>query len=252
MIPLPTQTIPWLCVHTFRYHINKLKQLCRDKETLLKPSQPPRSAPSAGWGTLALSPGTLKGTTSCSSPSSWAFLASEWERSAYSSCSRRDTPKAAARRSAECPMVSLVENSATAGSCSQGGEKHRLKKKKKTSWEQTELSPTSEGGSWLIQSCTSNTQQPEHDTLKGVRENIPSQNFGERMRARLLLTPGVAELCSLHHRAVRAAACALNRQSMTKGEQSFWVQLKHHILAPQTSQTPLHPKAEPRGDFGLV
>lgn len=61
-------------------------------------------------------PGTLKGTTSESSPSSWAFLARLCERRAYSSCSVRETEKAAARRSAEWPMVSLVENSATAGS----------------------------------------------------------------------------------------------------------------------------------------
>lgn len=64
----------------------------------------------------ALSPGTLKGTTSRSKPSSWAFLASVCERRAYSSCSTREIAKAAAKRSAECPIVSLVENSATAGS----------------------------------------------------------------------------------------------------------------------------------------
>lgn len=61
-------------------------------------------------------PGTLKGTTSERSPSSCAFLASLCERRAYSSCSSRETAKAAASRSAEWPMVSLVENSATAGS----------------------------------------------------------------------------------------------------------------------------------------
>lgn len=61
-------------------------------------------------------PGTLKGTTSERSPSSCAFLASLCERSAYSSCSSRETAKEAASRSAEWPMVSLVENSATAGS----------------------------------------------------------------------------------------------------------------------------------------
>ena len=61
-------------------------------------------------------PGTLKGTTSERSPSSCAFLARLCERSAYSSCSSREIAKAAASRSAEWPMVSLVENSATAGS----------------------------------------------------------------------------------------------------------------------------------------
>lgn len=63
-----------------------------------------------------LAPGTLKETTSCSSPASWAFLAREWERRANSSCSSLETPKAAAKRSALCPIVSAVENSATAGS----------------------------------------------------------------------------------------------------------------------------------------
>lgn len=63
-----------------------------------------------GW------PGTLKERTSCSSPASWAFLASACERRAYSSCSTLEIPKAAARRSALWPMVSDVENSATAGS----------------------------------------------------------------------------------------------------------------------------------------
>lgn len=62
------------------------------------------------------SPGTLKPMTSLSSPLSWAFFASVWDRRANSSCSKRDTPNAAARRSAECPIVSAVENSATAGS----------------------------------------------------------------------------------------------------------------------------------------
>ncbi len=62
------------------------------------------------------SPGTLKLMTSLSSPLSWAFFASMWDRRANSSCSKRDTPNAAARRSAECPIVSAVENSATAGS----------------------------------------------------------------------------------------------------------------------------------------
>lgn len=63
-----------------------------------------------------VSPGTLKGTTSERSPSPCAFLARLCERSAYSSCSSREIAKAAASRSAEWPMVSLVENSATAGS----------------------------------------------------------------------------------------------------------------------------------------
>lgn len=54
--------------------------------------------------------------TSCSSPSSWAFLASVCDRSANSSCSTLETPNAAARRSALWPIVSAVENSATAGS----------------------------------------------------------------------------------------------------------------------------------------
>lgn len=62
-------------------------------------------------------PGTLKERTSCSSPASWAFLASVCERRAYSSCSTLEIPKAAARRSALWPIVSDVENSATAGSC---------------------------------------------------------------------------------------------------------------------------------------
>lgn len=54
--------------------------------------------------------------TSCSRPASWAFLASVCERRANSSCSTLETPNAAARRSALWPMVSDVENSATAGS----------------------------------------------------------------------------------------------------------------------------------------
>lgn len=62
------------------------------------------------------SPGTLKLMTSLSSPLSWAFFASMWDRNANSSCSKRVTPNAAARRSAEWPIVSAVENSATAGS----------------------------------------------------------------------------------------------------------------------------------------
>lgn len=64
----------------------------------------------------ALAPGTLKEMTSCSSPASWAFLARECDRRANSSCSCLETPKAAAKRSALWPIVSAVENSATAGS----------------------------------------------------------------------------------------------------------------------------------------
>lgn len=63
-----------------------------------------------------LAPGTLKEMTSCSSPASWAFLARECDRTANSSCSSLETPKAAAKRSALWPIVSAVENSATAGS----------------------------------------------------------------------------------------------------------------------------------------
>lgn len=62
------------------------------------------------------SPGTLYGMMSDKCPASWAFLAIECERRAYSSCSTRDTSNAAASLSAECPIDSLVENSATAGS----------------------------------------------------------------------------------------------------------------------------------------
>lgn len=54
--------------------------------------------------------------TSRSRPASWAFLARVCERTANSSCSTLETPKAAARRSALWPIVSDVENSATAGS----------------------------------------------------------------------------------------------------------------------------------------
>ncbi len=61
-------------------------------------------------------PGTLKEMTSCSRPASWAFLAKVCDRRANSSCSDLDTPNAAARRSALWPIVSDVENSATAGS----------------------------------------------------------------------------------------------------------------------------------------
>lgn len=74
----------------------------------------------------ALVPGTLKEITSFSNPASWAFLARECDRTANSSCSSLETPKAAAKRSALWPIVSAVENSATAGSY-----KHTLGKKKK-------------------------------------------------------------------------------------------------------------------------
>ena len=53
---------------------------------------------------------------SFSRPASWAFLARVCDRRANSSCSTLETPKAAARRSALWPIVSAVENSATAGS----------------------------------------------------------------------------------------------------------------------------------------
>ena len=60
--------------------------------------------------------GTLNESTSLSFPSLVAFWASVCDRIANSSCSCRVTLKAAHRRSAEWPIVSLVENSATAGS----------------------------------------------------------------------------------------------------------------------------------------
>eukprot|EP01139_Manchomonas_bermudensis_P010983 Amastigsp_a341718_117.p4 type:complete len:128 gc:universal Amastigsp_a341718_117:934-551(-) len=70
------------------------------------------------FSTASATPGTATRRTSVSLPASWAFCAKVCERMANSSCSRRETPNAEARRSAECPMISFVENSAMPGSSS--------------------------------------------------------------------------------------------------------------------------------------
>mmetsp|Transcript_11955 Transcript_11955/g.8342 ORF Transcript_11955/g.8342 Transcript_11955/m.8342 type:complete len:218 (-) Transcript_11955:297-950(-) len=56
------------------------------------------------------------GTSSSLKKPAWvASRAASWERLAKASWSARETPRAAQRRSAELPMTSPVENSATAG-----------------------------------------------------------------------------------------------------------------------------------------
>ena len=56
-------------------------------------------------------------------PLSVACRASEWDRWENSSWASREILKAAASRSAECPMTSLEENSAMPGSCRWNGSK---------------------------------------------------------------------------------------------------------------------------------